>query len=113
MKLVNLTQHTINVFAEDKTTQLFAVEPNGIVPRVGTVQEVVGDVNGVEIRKTSYTDVIDMPQPRTCVVYIVSQMVLARLVEMGRTDAVSPDTGAGCVRNDKGQIIGTTGFVTL
>lgn len=112
MKFVNLTPHEIVVYAEEKEKVLLKVPAEGIVPRVSTTQETIGDINGVPVRKNTYGTIENLPGTQPDTVYIVSAMVLSALGG-SRVDVVSPDTGAGAVRDENNRIIGTTGFVTL
>lgn len=110
--LINLTPHEIAVYTQNKEQVLFKVPAEGIVPRVSTTQEIVGDINGVPVRKNVYGSVENLPEPQPDTIYIVSTMVLSALAGT-RTDVVAPDTGSGAVRDEGGRILGTTGFVTL
>ena len=111
-KMINMTPHEIAVYAADKEQVLFKVPAEGIIPRVSTTQETVGDINGVPVRKNTYGTVENFPGPQPDTIYIVSAMVLSALAGT-RSDVVAPDTGAGSVRDEGGRIVGTTGFVTL
>lgn len=114
-KIINLTPHEITVYTQNKEQEeqvLFKVPAEGIVPRVSVAQEIVGEINGVTVRKNVYGSVENLPDAQPNTVYIVSAMVLSALGG-SRVDVVSPDTGAGAVRDENNRIIGTTGFVTL
>lgn len=112
MKLINLTPHEIAVYTQNKEQVLFKVPAEGIIPRVSSTQEIVGEINGVPVRKNTYGAVENLPETQPDTIYIVSAMVLSALTR-NRSDVVAPDTGAGAVRDESGRIIGTTGFVTL
>ena len=110
MIIKNLTPHKVVVFAEDRETVKMVIEPEGIVPRVSFTNSCVGQINGIDVKATKYGEVENMPEPKENTVFIVSQMVLARL---NREDCVAPDTGSGAVRDTEGKIIGTTNFLKL
>lgn len=112
IKLKNLTPHEIMVYTQNKEQVLFKVPAEGIVPRVSVEQKTVGEINGVPVRKNTYGAVENLPETQPDTIYIVSAMVLSALAGT-RSDVVSPDTGAGAVRDENNRIIGTTGFVTL
>ncbi len=106
VKVVNLTPHDIVI--NDGT----AFPPSGMVARVATTQVPDGDVNGIPVMKVSYGDIVDLPSPKSGVVYIVSALVLSASKAAGRTDCVAPNSSSpDTVRNDKGQIVSVPGFV--
>lgn len=106
MKVVNLTPH--DVVINDGTV----FPPSGMVARVATTQIQDGDINGIPVMKVSYGDIVDLPDPKPDVVYIVSALVLSASKAVGRTDCVSPNTSStDTIRNDNGQIVSVPGFV--
>ena len=112
MKLVNLTPHTLNVYAADKTTELFSVPSSGTV-RVATTELVVGDLNGVPVVKTEYGACEGLPAPEDGTTYIVSILVLQAL-NGTRNDVVAPNTSPkAAVRSADGKILGVTGFTVI
>ena len=108
-KLVNLTPHDIVVRKADGDLM---VPPSGLVARVTTSQEVVGDIDGVPIVRTIFGEVQGLPDPELDTVYIVSSLVLGAL-KGSRSDVVSPDTGPTAIRNEAGQIVAVTRFQVL
>jgi len=104
--LVNLTPHTINVMIEGKET--VSIAPSGNQARVSTTTKVVGEVNGVEVRKVEFGTVEGLPEPQADTYYLVSRIVASAVPT--RTDVLVPD---GSVRNEAGQIIGCTGFALV
>ena len=102
MKIINLTQHAINIIqGENKIT----IAPSGTVARV-SVQVVATD--NPMLYTQQYGDVQDLPAPQDNTIYIVSSLVLARVPH--RTDVYAPLT-AQAIRNDAVQIIGVPGLV--
>jgi hypothetical protein len=114
--LVNLTPHEVVLY--DSTGQSIALKipPSGKVARVTVKAEIVGEVNGIFIRKTTYGDIVDLPDQQEDTVYIVSTVVLLALHAKGirRGDVVSPDTNPDSViRDPQGKILGVKYFQTL
>lgn len=106
-KFVNLTPHTIKIFSGDTTVE---IEPSGIVARVVTEEERVGEINGIPLISRKLGEPENIPAPQDGVVYIVSAMVLNAIAD--RNDVVAPDTGATAIRDDAGRIMAVTRLVT-
>jgi len=104
-KLINLTPHAISVQAADGTTTTF--ESAGVA-RVTSTDLPAGELNGFPVVTTQYGEVTGLGPMTDGVVYVVSAMVLDRVV--GRTDVVAPDSGPTAVRNEKGQIVAVRQF---
>ena len=104
MNFVNLTPHAIVVRLQDGTDLTFP--PSGKVARVDEEPaHNLGDVDGIKIlSRTSFWEVVDLPEPVEGVAYIVSGLVAGQVY---RPDVFSPATGPkdGALRNDKGQIV--------
>jgi hypothetical protein len=100
MKLVNLTQHTIN---EVVTGQAF--EPSGQIARVTVEYTVASSIGDIPLYTATYGDIEGLPDPVDGVTYIVSGMVKAAVPERG--DVVSP---GNLVRDENGKPIGCDGF---
>ena len=109
--IINLTPHTVNIVNPDN--EIVHSYPSAGVARVATKSEVVGGVDGIAISRTTFGEVIGLPEPSEGNIYIVS-MVVAQAVS-GRLDVVAPDSGPTAYRYSggpqKGQIIGVRGFV--
>lgn len=103
-KIVNLTPHDIVI------TNGPTIKPSGKVARVSVQQVDAGTINGVPVKKQTFGDIVDLPDPADDTVYIVSALVLSAAKAAGRTDCVAPDT-ANAVRNDDGHIVSVPGFV--
>lgn len=100
MKIINCTPHTIN-FVNDAGEVIRTIEPSGILPRVSSSINLVGDIDGIPDEETVYGEVTDLPEKQDGVILIVSAMVASRLPY--RDDLRVPGRQ---VRNDRGQIIG-------
>lgn len=96
----NCTPHAIN-FVNDAGEVIRSIEPSGILPRVSSTIEVVGEIDGIPDEATCYSEVIGLPEKQDGVILIVSAMVASRLPN--RDDIRIPGRQ---VRNDRGQIIG-------
>lgn len=110
--IINLTQHTINVFLGEKEIAF----PSEGLARVKTEEKEVGKINGIPVVKTVYTTVEGLPDMQEDTVYLVSTLVLQALKANGicRPDCLAPNTGlSGAIRNEAGQIVGVRGFQTL
>jgi hypothetical protein len=101
MAIVNLTPHTLNIVRQDGT--VLDIAPSGKVTRVTTTSVVVGEIDGIEIRKTDFGQVVDLPDADGSV-FVVSRLVLQA---SGRGDLVAP---GDLVRDDKGQPVGCKGL---
>ena len=105
LELINLTPHTVNLIDGDGKT--FTILPSGIIPRLTEEKESLGTINGFPVVKKSFGEVENLPEPKEGTIYIVSALVAGAV---NRDDLVVPD---GLVRNDKGQIIGCSGFARV
>ena len=103
---INLTPHAIVVRNGNEETTFPA---SGNVARVNVTMVNDGNIAGFPVSRQVFGEVEGIPSPINGTVYIVSALVLGRIV--GRNDCIAPDTGKGAIRNDKGQIIAVTGFV--
>jgi hypothetical protein len=113
MRFINCTPHAINILREDGST--VTVEPSGVVVRVESTQDTIGNIDGIPVVRTVFTNVT-LPEPQDGVVYIVSTVVLQALQQMNiqRNDVVAPDTGPqSAVRNEAGQVVAIRRFQVL
>lgn len=101
--IINLTPHTINIVHDNEIT---VVEPELKTARVSSKLEVVGYINnGIPLYDTVYGDVIDLPEPQTGVVYVVSRIVKNCVPH--RKDVLVPGNP---LRDDTGNVIGCNGL---
>ncbi len=104
MQITNMTPHQIVVVGQGGEV-LLSIAPSGQVARVGQTREIVGEVNGLPIYRSTYGEVTGLPEAQDGVALIVSAMV--RLATPGRGDIYSPGE---LVRDAAGQPIGCRGL---
>lgn len=111
IKVVNLTQHEVNVYDLGGINKIHTFPPSGTVARVGMKSKFQSfTVNGIPVIKRYPTNVVDLPSPQDDTIYIVSSMVLD--LASDRVDLVAPDTGpASVIRGNGGRIVGVRNFV--
>jgi len=110
---INLTPHEINIY--DESGELVeTIPPSGKVLRLPTTDIEEFYIGEFPVRVREYTLPEDFPEPARNVYYIVSLPVLMALAVAGieRPDMLAPDTSKA-IRDEKGRIIGVTGFVRL
>ena len=106
MKIINLTPHDISLMRNGQVVEIF---PASKMPaRVSVSAEIVGEINGFEIRKNVYGQVVNLPEREEGTVYIVSALVAQ--AAKGRDDIFVTD---GAIRDANGKIIGCTGFAVI
>lgn len=111
MKIVNLTQHDVNVINENNETITF--KPSGKVARVSMSQEVYGAINGFRVYKKIYGNIDFATEIEPYTFYIVSNEVIKALSEKShplRHQFIAPNT-AKSVRNSDGGIEKVNGFM--
>lgn len=99
MTIINCTPHAINVNGR-------TIEKSGILPRCQETTVSVGVFDGVQIVRRSYGLVTNLPEPVEGTLYIVSMLV--RVACPDRVDLASP---GDLVRDDAGNIIGSSNLV--
>jgi hypothetical protein len=104
MKFVNLTPHAINIYNSEKQL-VMTVPPSGAVARVQTQRKLSAVYDGVEIYRTQYGNVENLPAPQKDTIYIVSALVAAAVPR--RDDVLQPGE---LLRNDAGQPVGCVGL---
>jgi hypothetical protein len=109
---VNLTPHTIRLILPDG--RVVEVPPSGQLARVGEVRKKVREVEGLPVFAVEYGEVEGLPSPQPGTRYLVSRPVLDALRSRGvrRTDVFAPDTGAGAVRNERGEVVGVKSLLS-
>ena len=104
MEIINLTPHDVNIVLE---SSVVTITKSGVVARCAQQTEQVdvlqySSANAIiPITKTSYGEIIDLPEQKENVYYIVSRLVMS--AASGRTDLLVPN---GLVRDDNGNVIG-------
>ena len=71
-KLINLTNHNINVITPDG---LKVIEPSGQIARVQYNIKTIDEINNIPIVEIVYNKVIGLPGPKPNTYYIVSSTV--------------------------------------
>ena len=100
----NLTPHSIRV-AVDGEIRVFP--PSGEIARVSTVEQVIGEFNGITVVSRSLGEATGLPEEgEPC---LVSTMVLEAV--KGRKGVYAPDSGPTAVRNEKGHIVHVTRLI--
>lgn len=99
MAILNLTPHAVNV---DGTVFL----PSGNVARVSSISVDAGVFEGVPLARTSFGNVIDLPDQQDGTLLIVSGMVRSALPN--RLDLASP---GDLIRNESGQVTGCKNLI--
>lgn len=101
--LINLTPHVLNVLKSDGSTHV--IEPSGKTARVSAKQIVADTVDGIEIFRQEFGEVVDLPEPQEGILFVVSRMVKDRVPN--RNDVLVPGVA---VRDEQGRIIGANGL---
>lgn len=108
MNFVNLTPHTINLIdIFDNSRVHKSIPSSGTVARVLVTYTPIKYIDGIVIQQSSYSDVVDLPDPQEGTIFIVSNIVLQAIVNTGRTDVFAPGE---LLRNLDGQPIGCRGL---
>ena len=100
--IINCTPHAVNFFTDER---VITFEPCGLVPRLETMYERIGDIDGMPLERRITGEPTNMPEEVPDTRYIVSSMVASA---SNRTDLLVPD---GFVRADDGRIIGCTKWI--
>ena len=100
---INLTPHTISVQRIDGS--MLEIPASGTIARCTVEQELVDHIDGVDLFRTTYGNVTNLPNEVAGTFYIVSMPV--RLAQPWRLDLLSPGE---LIRNDQGQPVGCKGF---
>lgn len=113
-KIINLTPHVIKVILP---TAIVEVLPSAKPARVQTTsvelaQVLTMDATPIPVRKSQRGPVEGLPESEEGVIFLVSRFVRDALGEGPgiRYDVMCPDTGPTAKRDDKGNIVGVTGF---
>ena len=104
MKILNLTPHVMNIYNEKKE-EIATIPPNGDPVRITAIREKVGEVLGIPLFKTRYSDPVGLPDYDPDTMIIVSGMV--RTACQDREDLWQPGE---LLRNAEGKPIGSVGL---
>lgn len=100
MKIINLTPHKVTI-VNTEGTSIMEIPVSGIVARVTCETVQTGEIEGIPVTETSYSEVTGLPDPSEGIVYIVSSLVAQRCKD--RNDVFIPNES---VRDEEGRIIG-------
>jgi hypothetical protein len=102
-KLVNLTTHAIKIARPEGAIE---IPPSGRIARARTIRKIIAfvEIDGIRvpINKTTFAELIDLPEPEPGALYIISIVALEAALKLGRTDVVSPDE---IVRGNIGEVL--------
>lgn len=114
--LKNLTPHSVVLYQGDKIIQQWDKAENPARLEEKEKYRSLSCSNfPVIVRVIEHTNIVNLPEQEQGMGYIVSLPLLMGMKAIGifRSDCVAPDTGKGAVRDEKGKILGTTGWVVL
>ena len=100
MKIINATPHVININGTP-------FKPCGKVARVEQNNILINTVEGIDIFKSVFGNVIDLPDRSDDTIYIVSALVRSACPD--RKDIFSP---ADFIRDSDGNITGCKGLIS-
>ena len=112
MDLINLCEHTINVFAHAESKfPILVIEPSGVIARCATEKTadriyMEGTETPIPVIKIKYGQITGLPEPIAGVFYIVSRIVAEAAKD--RTDLFFP--GERVVDPETRQQIGCVGL---
>jgi hypothetical protein len=105
VKFINLTPHTINIFDEGGKEQVLSTPPSGTIARCTVENIKIDEKKGIPLFKSSFGEVIDLPDPKDGTIYIVSMLIRSALPN--RKDLASPGQ---LLRDEDGRPIGCKGL---
>lgn len=111
MKIINLTQHDVNVINDENKTETF--KPSGDVARVPMNQDVFGKIGNFLVYKKVYGEINFGTEIKPYNIYIVSNEIIRALNEQNHPlihQFVAPNT-IKSIRNVDGNIDKVHGFV--
>lgn len=100
--IINLTPHALVIVGADGA-QVRRIEPSAPAARCTEERVSAGCVDGIPLIRKRFGQVVDLPEPKDGVLYIVSALAALGAWAQGRADVVCPGDP---VRNAEGQITG-------
>jgi hypothetical protein len=88
IEIVNLMPYKI-AFAGSDGIPIRTVEPSGKIARVQASNVAISEIDGIQIMKTQFGEIKDLPDPEPGKIFIVSSFVAERVTE--REDIFIPD----------------------
>ena len=112
-ELVNYTSNVLIVLSPEIYEFLYAIPSSGIARIEGpeTITTSTSSIMGTPVVQIASGKVVGLPNPEEGIFYIVEYDVATKLREEGRTDDILFPNAV--VRNDKGELIGVTGWGTF
>lgn len=108
VKIVNLTQHPIVIWADGKTNTFL---PSGKTCRLRTQSKSTKSLGDIPIVYTYDWKVVGLPERKEGIIYLVSSTVAKRVK---RPDVLCPDTtDDGVIRDGNGTIVAVTRLQTF
>lgn len=111
--IVNLCPHDITIMREtgkNEFEEIVRILPSGTVARCNSKTEKHGYLKlpekglpSIQLTETSYYEVMDLPEPKEGVIYVVSSLVAEAMRNSGRTDIRIIN---GTIRGPQGEILG-------
>jgi hypothetical protein len=83
-------------------------QPSGCIPRVGTVETPVAEVDGIPCVTQANGACQGLPDPEPGVFLLVSALVFGAC---DRDDLLAPDTSKTCIRDEQGRIVAVTRLI--
>ena len=77
-------------FTAETVEILHRIPPSGILPRVGMSNNPVEPIAGIPVEAVTYGEIEGLPEAEEGVYYIVSGLVAAAAVKLGRNDCLAP-----------------------
>lgn len=105
VKIVNATPHDINLYKDGKLVKIFP--PCGQIARMKENKTKVGRLCEVDVYKTTYDGIKDLPESERNTCFIVSMAVANSEEAKNRYDLIYV---GDMVRDDDGNIIGCQSF---
>lgn len=104
MKIINATPHQIIICSNEGVTQdpktkqftartvetLHTLPPSGLIPRVAMGNSPSEPVLGIPVQSVQYGEIEGLPPASPDVFYVVSGLVAAAAVKVGRLDCLAP-----------------------
>lgn len=112
-ELVNYTSNVLIVLSPEIYEFLYAIPSSGIarIEEAETITASTSSIMGTPVVQIASGKVVGLPGPEEGIFYIVEYDVATKLREEGRTDDILFPNAV--VRNDKGELIGVTGWGTF
>lgn len=105
---INMTPHEVVIVNSDSKEVIRKFPASGNLARVNSSTVTVGNIDGIDITRTQFSEVYGLPEPSEGTYFIVSLAVAQRATD--RSDLLVPN---GSVRDEQGRIIGCTSLARV